>query len=98
MYDAAPTVKAGNRMCHPMTQANWIRERRSGSSVIELTLPVSANILQIHSQASAIVWLLGIHGNTLRARRVPLARQINLGQFTFDNIGRGSKSSRAPYT
>jgi hypothetical protein len=31
--DGAPTVNAGNRMCQPITQANWIRERRSGSGV-----------------------------------------------------------------
>ncbi len=48
---------------------------------------MSANLRQIYSQASAIVWVLGVHGNTLRARRVPLARQI---QFTFDNIGLAS--------
>src|SRR5205823_8792285 len=31
MYDARPTVKAGIRMCQPMTQANCNRERITGS-------------------------------------------------------------------
>src|SRR5262249_60738496 len=34
MNDAAPTVNAGNRMCQPITQANWTRERRTGSRSI----------------------------------------------------------------
>ena len=31
MYEARPTVKAGSRMCHAMTQANCRRDRNSGS-------------------------------------------------------------------
>ena len=31
MNDASPMVKAGKRMCHPTTQANCIRDKKSGS-------------------------------------------------------------------
>jgi hypothetical protein len=38
MNDASPTVKAGRRICHAMTQANWIRDRKSGSRLIGRSL------------------------------------------------------------
>ncbi len=31
MKEARPTVKAGMRKCHATTQANWSRDRNSGS-------------------------------------------------------------------
>src|SRR5947209_324111 len=31
MYEAHPTVNAGNRICHPITQAHCRRERNRGS-------------------------------------------------------------------
>src|SRR5215813_4191980 len=34
MNDAHPTVKAGSRMCHAITQANWKRDRNTGSKLI----------------------------------------------------------------
>src|SRR5215471_8588638 len=35
-----PTVKAGNRMCQPITQANCRRDSRTGSrSMVDLLLP-----------------------------------------------------------
>ena len=38
MKAASPTVKAGSRMCQPMTQANCNRDRKTGSkSIANLT-------------------------------------------------------------
>src|ERR1700741_1566896 len=34
MKEARPTVKAGSRKCQPMTQANWIRDKKRGSKLI----------------------------------------------------------------
>ncbi len=53
MYDAAPTVNAGNRMCQPMTQANWICEEAADRASPEPSLP-AINQHSPDSQVSAI--------------------------------------------
>jgi hypothetical protein len=41
-----PTVKAGMRMCHPISQANWKRDRRTGSRSMTTSLEPSQDIVR----------------------------------------------------
>ena len=51
MYEAKPTVKAGRRICHAITQTNCSRDRNSGSESI-LTTPFPPTSVRLQTFGS----------------------------------------------